>query len=282
MREFQQKIQNAYDHLTNTQHTIADFFLEHLDTLPFKRLEELADQIGVSTTSIIRFARSIGYQGYGDMQQDLQQSILGKVSLPERLKSSVQVEKEDHLLLQTFQADVDNIQETLSVLSEAVLAEAVSAIVHARSVYIIGTRGNFSVAHYLGYRLGQIKPGVHLVDGVSLAYPEQVIGIQQEDVCIAFLTPRYSRMTANLVSWIKRKSVKVILFAKAGNSEIHPYGDIILPCQTTGVSYKSSLTALFCVCNYLLAAVAMQDHDHAMESLSDIEELLGQGFFLGI
>ena len=113
MREFQQKIQNAYDHLTNTQHTIADFFLEHLDTLPFKRLEELADQIGVSTTSIIRFARSIGYQGYGDMQQDLQQSILGKVSLPERLKSSVQVEKEDHLLLQTFQADVDNIQETL-------------------------------------------------------------------------------------------------------------------------------------------------------------------------
>ena len=220
MREFQQKIQNAYDHLTNTQHTIADFFLEHLDTLPFKRLEELADQIGVSTTSIIRFARSIGYQGYGDMQQDLQQSILGKVSLPERLKSSVQVEKEDHLLLQTFQADVDNIQETLSVLSEAVLAEAVSAIVHARSVYIIGTRGNFSVAHYLGYRLGQIKPGVHLVDGVSLAYPEQVIGIQQEDVCIAFLTPRYSRMTANLVSWIKRKSVKVILFTKAGNSEI--------------------------------------------------------------
>lgn len=144
----------------------------------------MADLIGVSTTSVIRFTRSIGYQGYGDMQQELQQSILGKASLPERLKSSIQAEGDNHLLLRTFQTDVDNIQETLSVLSETVLSEAVSSIVQARNVYIIGIRGNFSVAHYLGYRLGQIKPGVHLVDGISMAYPEQVIGIQPEDICI--------------------------------------------------------------------------------------------------
>lgn len=81
MTDFQQQIRNAYEHLTNIQRTIADYFLEHLDTIPFKRLEELADLIGVSTTSVIRFTRSIGYQGYGDMQQELQQSILGKSQL---------------------------------------------------------------------------------------------------------------------------------------------------------------------------------------------------------
>jgi len=112
MTDFQQQIRNAYEHLTNIQRTIADYFLEHLDTIPFKRLEELADLIGVSTTSVIRFTRSIGYQGYGDMQQELQQSILGKASLPERLKSSIQAEGDNHLLLRTFQTDVDNIQET--------------------------------------------------------------------------------------------------------------------------------------------------------------------------
>ena len=183
MTDFQQQIRNAYEHLTNIQRTIADYFLEHLDTIPFKRLEELADLIGVSTTSVIRFTRSIGYQGYGDMQQELQQSILGKASLPERLKSSIQAEGDNHLLLRTFQTDVDNIQETLSVLSETVLSEAVSSIVQARNVYIIGIRGNFSVAHYLGYRLGQIKPGVHLVDGISMAYPEQVWGDRIFEKC---------------------------------------------------------------------------------------------------
>lgn len=127
MTDFQQQIRNAYEHLTNIQRTIADYFLEHLDTIPFKRLEELADLIGVSTTSVIRFTRSIGYQGYGDMQQELQQSIFGKASLPERLKSSIQAEGDNHLLLRTFQTDVDNIQETLSVLSETVLSEAVSS-----------------------------------------------------------------------------------------------------------------------------------------------------------
>ena len=71
------------------------------------------------------------------MQQELQQSILGKASLPERLKSSIQAEGDNHLLLRTFQTDVDNIQETLSVLSETVLSEAVSSIVQASNVYII-------------------------------------------------------------------------------------------------------------------------------------------------
>lgn len=284
MSDFFQSIRDTYNRLTSTQQQVADYFLKHPDTLPFIRLADLAPKIGVSTTSVIRFARSLGYPGYSEMQQDLQQSILGKATLPERLQVSIQdsVQVQDQLLLRSFQNDIQNIQETLSALSEETLALAVSEIIRARNIYVLGIRGNFSVAHYLGYRLGQIKPGVHLLEGTAMIYPEQVVGIQPDDVCIAFLTPRYSRMTANLVSWMQRRGIKIILFTRIGHTEIHPYGDIILPCQTHGVSYKSSLTALFCVCNYLLAAVALEGHDQAMETLKNTEELLGQGFFLGL
>ena len=75
-KEIAQKIRAGYGDMRKSEQKAADFILEHLDTIPFKRLEELADLIGVSTTSVIRFTRSIGYQGYGDMQQELQQSIL--------------------------------------------------------------------------------------------------------------------------------------------------------------------------------------------------------------
>lgn len=282
MPELFNLIQERYQNFTGIQRQVADYFLAHPDTLPFKRLEDVAGMIGVSTTSVIRFARALGFKGYGDMQQALQQSILNKGSLPQRLLNSFQTAKQDKLLVDSFQNDIQNIHDTLEGLSEQALSQAVEAIIGAESVYVLGIRGNFSVAHYLGYRLGQLKRGVRLVDGTALAYPEEVIGAQAGDVCVAFLTPRYSKMTANLVSWLKRRGVKIILFTRQGSTEIDPYGDIILPCKTDGISYKSSLVSLFCVCNYLLAAIALEDHDNAMETIAQTEELLGQGFFLGL
>lgn len=282
MSDFFDNVRKLYGGLTNTQKQVADFMLEHPDVIAFKRLEELSMMIGVSTTSVIRFARSIGYKGYADMQQDIQQSIVGKASLPDRLIDAVKSTKQDQLLIDSFKRDIDNIASTLHLLSENDLAKAVSNIIAAQNIYVLGTRGNFSVAHYLGYRLSQIKRGVHLVSGLSMDYPEEIASIRRGDVCIAFLTPRYSRMTANLVAWMKKRGVMIILFTKEGSNEINLYGDIILPCRTDGISYKSSLIALFAVCNYILAAVVPQNHDESMEVLAQTEELLGQGFFLGL
>lgn len=282
MSDFFDNVRKLYGGLTNTQKQVADFMLEHPDVIAFKRLEELSMMIGVSTTSVIRFARSIGYKGYADMQQDIQQSIVGKASLPDRLIDAVKSTKQGQLLIDSFKRDIDNIASTLHLLSENDLAKAVSNIIAAQNIYVLGTRGNFSVAHYLGYRLSQIKRGVHLVSGLSMDYPEEIASIRRGDVCIAFLTPRYSRMTANLVAWMKKRGVMIILFTKEGSSEINLYGDIILPCRTDGISYKSSLIALFAVCNYILAAVVPQNHDESMEVLAQTEELLGQGFFLGL
>lgn len=282
MSDFFDNVRKLYGGLTNTQKQVADFMLEHPDVIAFKRLEELSMMIGVSTTSVIRFARSIGYKGYADMQQDIQQSIVGKASLPDRLIDAVKSTKQDQLLIDSFKRDIDNVASTLHLLSENDLAKAVSSIIAAQNIYVLGTRGNFSVAHYLGYRLSQIKRGVHLVSGLSMDYPEEIASIRRGDVCIAFLTPRYSRMTANLVAWMKKRGVMIILFTKEGSNEINLYGDIILPCRTDGISYKSSLIALFAVCNYILAAVVPQNHDESMEVLAQTEELLGQGFFLGL
>lgn len=282
MSDFFENIRKLYAGLTNTQKQVADFILDHPDAVAFKRLEELSMMIGVSTTSVIRFARSVGYKGYTDMQQDMQQSIVGKASLPDRLSDAVKSTKQDKLLIDAFQRDIDNITATLHLLSEYDLARTVSGIIAAQNIYVLGTRGNFSVAHYLGYRLGQIKRGVRLVSGLGMDYPEEISSVKRGDLCIAFLTPRYSRMTANLVAWMKQRGVTIVLFTKEGSCEISPYGDVILQCRTDGISYKSSLIALFAVCNYILAAVALQSHDEAMEMLAQTEELLGQGFFLGL
>ncbi|WHH58100.1 MurR/RpiR family transcriptional regulator [Petroclostridium sp. X23] len=282
MNDFTSNINEIYDSLTSIQKQVADYLLQHLDAVAFKKLEELSLEIGVSTTSVIRFARSLGYNGYADMQQDLQQGLIGKASLPERLSDSIKNTKQDKLLIDTFQNDIDNIHATLMGLSEEDLSKAVSAIINAKSVYVVGNRGAFSVAHYIAYRLSQIKTGVRLIQGIGMMFPEEISNASPEDVCIAILTPRYSKMTASIVSWFKKHGITVILFTKQGNTEIDPYGDIILPCCTNSISYKSSFVSLFCVCNYLLAAVALEDHDHTMKVIAQTEEILNNGYYLGL
>lgn len=280
MSDFSQQIRDKYTQLTKIQRHIADYLLEHNNDLAFTKLDELSLNINVSTTSIIRFARALGYRGYSDMQESFQKKYVNNTSLPQRLDSAIGATKQDQLLLDVFQNDIDNIHATLTMLSETDLAEAVHSIIAAENVYILGTRGTFSVAHYLGYRLSQSMKNVRLADGMGMMYPEQVSSITPNDVCISFMFPRYTKITAQLLSWIKHRGAKIILFTKLGNTEVNSYGDILLPCQVKGVSYKNSLSSLFCICNYILAAVVVQDYDNASQSINRTEELI-QGFFLG-
>ena len=181
MSDFSQQIRDKYTQLTKIQRHIADYLLEHNNDLAFTKLDELSLNINVSTTSIIRFARALGYRGYSDMQESFQKKYVNNTSLPQRLDSAIGATKQDQLLLDVFQNDIDNIHATLTMLSETDLAEAVHSIIAAENVYILGTRGTFSVAHYLGYRLSQSMKNVRLADGMGMMYPEQVSSITPND-----------------------------------------------------------------------------------------------------
>lgn len=280
MPDFSMIIHNKYNDLTKTQKHVADYLLEHSEVLAFTTLDELAMQIDVSTTSVIRLARALGFSGYSDMQKSFQNHFIGSVSLPERFNDALHSTKQDQLLIDVFQNDINNIYATLSALPEKELSRTVKSIIDAEHIYVLGTRGFFSIAYYLVHRLSQVKENVRLVDGIGMMYPEQLASISPNDICISSLMPRYSKVTANLLSWLKRKGVKIILITKLGNTEVDSYGDIILPCQIKGASYKNSLVALLSICNYLLAAVAMQDQENARKTIERTEELL-KGYYLG-
>ncbi len=282
LSEILNKIDETYNQMTDSQKQVSDYFSANLNSVAFKRLDELSANIGVSTTTIIRFARMLGYSGYTDMQQDVQASIRGQMSLPERLNTSGKNVNQDQLLLETFQNDIQNIKATIEAISHDDLTAVVEKIIHAPNVYVLGVRGSFSLAHYLSFRLAQIKKGVHLIPGTGMTYPEEITSINQDDLCICFLMPRYSKITANIIAQLKKKGVTIVLITEQNTPEISPYGDIILPCRTKGISYKKSLVAPFSVCNYILNSVALKDHDNAKEMLDRTEEILKDGFFLGL
>ena len=281
MNDLLSRMQEKFSTLTNSQRKVANYVGDHLNSLAFLTLDELAYRIGVSTTTVIRFARTLGYSGYSDMQQAIRTALQGKSSLPERYREATRHVERDQLLMDSFHTDLDNIQQTLTALDPALLKASVDAIVAAKRVYLLGMRGAFSLSHMMASRLGQIKEDVRLIQAVGALYPEEVNGADEGDVCIAFMFPRYAKLTASLVSFFKKRGTRVIIITGTHDAPVRTYGDLILPCAIQSVSFKSSYAAPVCLIHYLVAAVALELPD-AKDVLSRTEEMLSQGYYLGL
>ncbi len=282
MSVFSNKIAERFNDLTHSQKTVANYFIDNPDKFAFSTLDDVALKIGVSTTTIIRFARVMGYSGYSDMQKDVQKGLVTKVSLPDRLVQKADTSTQDQLLTDTMHNDIADITATMTQISQTDLSESVDNISNARNVYILGMRSSFALSHYMTSRLGQIRPNVKLVQSVGMIFPEELIGCNEQDVCIAFLFPRYSKTTANLILWLRRRKVKIILFTSPNISDIENYGDIFLPCSVGGISFKNSFAAPLCLINYLAAAIAQLDHSRAISTLKEMEDFLNKGYYLGL
>ncbi|MEI6100890.1 MAG: MurR/RpiR family transcriptional regulator [Eubacteriales bacterium] len=281
MSDILTKISDEFNSFTHSQKAVANYVIENTNTLAFCTLDDFAMQIGVSTTTVIRFARTLGYSGYSDMQKDIQNLIKDKVSLPERLNSTVTT-SEDQLLSDTFNNDINDISSTFAGLSKSDLHQAIEMILSANNIYLLGLRSSFSLSYYMASRLGQIRKNVHLIQSVGMDFPEEIIGAQEDDICIGFMFPRYSKHTANILSWFKSKNVRIILVTSQNWISVKNYGDIILPCCVNSISFKNSFVAPMCLINYIAAAVAMDDFSGAMEVLKQTEEILSKGYYLGL
>lgn len=278
---FTSKVSSVYDELTHSQRVVANYVEENYEEIAFSTLEELASRIGVSTTTVIRFARALDYSGFSEMQDSIKKEIQTKGSLPDRLERAAAVSGND-LLNEAFSTDVKNIQETLAGLHPDDLSRAIELISGAKNIYVLGMRSSFSLAHYMVSRLGEIKRNVHFIQTTGLIYPEEIVSADEGDVCIAYIFPRYSKIGINILAWMRSRGIKVILFTSSNDLPVRSYGDVCFNCAIKSVSCKNSLTAPMCLTNYLVAELALQNYEEAHEVLSRTEEILSTGFYLGI
>ncbi|WP_418490738.1 MurR/RpiR family transcriptional regulator [Frisingicoccus sp.] len=281
MSDFLTNLNQHFDSFTHSQKLTANYLTDHMTEFAFSTLENLSEKINVSTTTIIRFSRVLGYKGFSEMQRDIQEELKQKESLPGRLADMPPI-SDNHLLRESFENDMKNIRKTLEVQKDDDLRAAIEIISGAKNIYVLGMRSSFAVAHYMASQLGEIKKHVNLIQSIGMIYPEEIVGTGEGDVCIAYLFPRYSKVAATMISWLREHGAKVVLITSMNYSAVSSYGDVILPCAISSVTYKNSFAAPLCLTNYLIAALTKQNYDEAKEVLSRTESILAQGYYLGI
>ncbi|MDO5139964.1 MAG: MurR/RpiR family transcriptional regulator [Eubacteriales bacterium] len=281
MEKIIDRITRDFGTYTNSHKAVATYILANYDESAFMTLEQLSSSAGVSTTTVIRFARELGYDGYSSMQDALRIDLRTKVSLPERLDYNISLPN-DELLKQVLYTEINNIEQTFKSIDMKQVEKAVQLISSSDDVYIVGLRRSFSLASYTYSRLAQAREKVRLISSIGINYPEEIVNASEYDVCIAFLFPRYSQTTLSILNYFKTKGVGIILITSLNHIAIDKYADIILPCETSCISGKTSYVAPLSLINYMMALYIQENKATAREMLNKTEDVLSSGVILGL
>lgn len=282
MSDLSYKITSVYTTLTQTERKAANYITENSNAIAFESLDNLALKIGVSTTSIIRLAKALGYSGYAEMRQSIQENLNGTIagSMRKRFIASDKISDTDKMLMSYLNKNMEIIKNTFESQRTEDLQDAINTITNAKNVYVIGLSDSFTLAYNMSIRLGQIRKSVHLMQSVGAIFPMELQDAGPEDVCIGFLFPSYSKVTANILAMMKMNGTRVILFTSQNTAPVKEYGDIILPCDISVINIKDSNVGPLCLSDYIVDAIAVGSYDKSMEVLSKTEEIISHGYYL--
>ena len=254
------------------QRLLARYITESYDKAAFMTASRLGKTVGVSESTVVRFAVELGYDGYPDMQKAMQDMVLNRLTSFQRIEVANERIGNQDVVSMVVQSDIDKLQQTAQMLDRADFQAAVKAIQNGKKIYIIGSRSAAPLVNFLGYYLNFMFETVHIVtaSGSSEMF-EKLIGCGKEDVVIAISFPRYSAATAKGAQYCRTTGATVIGLTDNRLSPLGQHCDHILLAKSDMVSFVDSLTAPLSVINALIVALATGRKDvlektfHALE-----------------
>jgi DNA-binding MurR/RpiR family transcriptional regulator len=266
-------IQKSYPRLSKGQKLIAEFITKNYDKAAFMTASKLGNKVGVSESTVVRFANALGYDGYPKLQKELQELIKTKLTTVQRLEMSKDYTNEGAALKKVLKADMDNIRATIEEMDYEVFQKVVNCIFNAKRIYIIGLRSSTALAEYLGFYLNLILDNVRIVtSGVSDVF-EQMLRVGSEDLVIGISFPRYSSTTLDALLYTKEQGALVVGITDSQVSPIASIADYTLTARSNMASFVDSLVAPLSLINALVVAVGMREKEEISTTFDKLERI---------
>lgn len=256
------------------QRLLAQYITESYDKAAFMTANRLGSVVGVSESTVVRFAVELGYDGYPEMQKAMQDMVLNRLTSVQRIGvASDRIGNQD-VVSTVLQSDMDKLRQTSEMLDRNEFSAAVAQIRRAKRIYILGSRSVAPLASFLGYYLNFMFNNVHIVtaSGASEMF-EKLVGISSEDVVIAFSFPRYSAATVKGAQYCRTAGVNVIGITDSRLSPLGQHCDHVLLAKSDMVSLVDSIVAPLSVTNALLVALAAGQEQNLAKTFDALERV---------
>lgn len=267
-------IQDSMHTFSKGQRKIANFILESYDKAAFMTASRLGQKVGVSESTVVRFAFELGYDGYPDMQRSLQKMIRNRLTTVQRIEVTNDRLGDQDLLSMVLQSDIEKIRQTLEELDRDSFYSAVDAIVSARKIYIIGVRSSASIASFLHFYFNLIFDNVVLVSANTASEIfESLLRVGEGDAVIGISFPRYSSRTVQALSFARDRGATTIAITDSETSPLVPISRYTLMARSDMASFVDSLVAPLSLVNALLVAVSQRKNEDLSNTFHTLEDI---------
>lgn len=249
--------------LSKTEEKIAEYILAHVNTIGFLTSTTLAEEIGVSDTSIIRFIRKLGFKGYAEFRaemnnrtaQQIDQSQLG-LSPGEKYTKTLKQINPNRLISDVSQYTFHNLQQTYAQLTQDSIDQVVDIILSSKRKYIAGFRGTSCCAKYMASKLVFLTSNVIPITHAEAAAVETLMDISEGDCLFLYSFPRYSEIGRVLVNIAKENGAKIILMTDRHTAPLAGCADAVVLAKIDGLGFTNSYVAPISLSEAILLAVS--------------------------
>ncbi|MDF2520788.1 MAG: MurR/RpiR family transcriptional regulator [Clostridia bacterium] len=266
-------IQSKFHNLSKGQKIIAQYIMSNYDKAAFMTAATLGERVGVSESTVVRFANAIGFIGYPQLQKQLQEMVKTKLTTVQRIEMSTDFSDEGIILKNVLKADMENIRSTIDEIDNAVFEKVSKSIIEAKSVYIIGLRSSTTLAEFLGFYLNLIRDQVYVVTYTIGDIFEQLFRLGEDDLVIGIGFPRYTSRTVNALKYCKSKGAKIAVITDSMISPLASHADYTLIAKHKMESFVDSIVAPLSVLNALIVSVGVKERTTLSSSFASLEEI---------
>lgn len=267
------RIHELYPNMSKGHKRIAQFITEHYDQAVFMTAAKLGNELGISESTVVRFAAGIGYEGYPEFQKALEDWVKGQLGAVQKIGVKYGKSTQSEILTSVLTADMEKIQDTMANLDPVAFETAVRIILEAEHVYVVGLRSCEPLARFLHFYLNMIRENVQLLCTTSVTEMfEQMIRINEKDALIGISFPRYSMRTLKAMEFANDRNAKVIAVTDSTHSPMNLYSSCNLFARSDMVSIVDSLVAPLSLINALVVALCLKRPEAVKQNLEMLEE----------
>ncbi|WP_169864890.1 MurR/RpiR family transcriptional regulator [Sutcliffiella halmapala] len=262
MKRIKDQIKLHYNDLSQRLKQVANFIIENPKLIALYPAKEIGKQTNTSETTVIRCSAALGYTGYAALQEDIRKALL----LPDgedpiqALKKGIK--NDNNTLMDVMNQDIEFIKKTFEKMDEALFLEAVTSIVQAKKIIVVGLRTTYAPANWLAYSLNIVKGDTILFKGDIDDANYLLREVGEDWLVIALSFQRYVKQTISFVKAAKEKGATILAIT---DNELSPVGVIAnytLPVITPNPTSLKGMPTLFSILNALITSVMVSDKEN--------------------
>ena len=267
-------LENNRPEMSKGHKKIADYILEHYDKAAFMTASKLGKSVGVSESTVVRFATELGFEGYPEMQKAIKGFTSNRLTAIQRMDVMSNHLSGEDVLSRVLNFDIEQIRKTLEEIDKDDFYKTVDELAEAKSIYVIGARSAAVLARFVVFYFNIMVDNCKIIHTTSTSEMfEQILNIGEGDIMIGISFPRYSKHTVKAFRYAHENGAKVIAITDSRSSPLARYADHLLLAHSDMSSFADSLVAPMSVINALISAVGLRKQEYVANNFEHLEKI---------